>query len=524
MSKPRTAYANQPIVLGAVPGDVFGPASATDNEAALFDGATGKLLKGSGFTAGSTSATSLHIGNGATATGTNSVAIGRTATTGAGAFSVAIGDGASTVRGDAIAIGVGASVPAGTTVQFGGIAIGSGASSINENAVAVGESAQADLANSCAFGPGANALAEDSVAVGATPICEAAATRGVAIGHNAYVPSVDGIAIGDTATVSGGGSVSIGAQSDAAANCVAVGPGSQAIFARTVCVGDTAITTGADAVSIGWSTNTAGSCTAVGRNAAANAASSTCLGFNSKSDGTGGIAIGHTAESAATDMIAIGRNAGVGATAAHTNSIALGNGALPTAANQFCVSNMTVAGGSAVAGDPSSWWSVRLNAADYYLPLHNTTAVHTREYGSIYVADGSGAATTLTLQGSYYELTDSTFTAGSELDSFDMVVNGQLRYTGSATKVFWVTGQIAFTSSAAADNIICRLGTNGTSIAETSMVRRSSGAILVTMDCTGLLRLENNQYVSMFASDDSNPGQTITPRFINLTAHAVALA
>ena len=206
-------------------GDVVGPASATANGIALFDGTTGKLLKDSAATDGLIYGVTVGRGAGASATntalgasalagnisGTYSVAIGANALAGqtSGGYNTAVGQNSMS----AVVTGVGNSAlgvnsMAGNTsgvnnTGLGGAALYTNSSGSSNTAVGSAALQNSTASNNTAVGFKANFNNETGAQL-------------VAVGFNAGVGNTTGsynIAIGDYAlekTTSGSGNIGIG--------------------------------------------------------------------------------------------------------------------------------------------------------------------------------------------------------------------------------------------------------------------------------------------------------------------------
>lgn len=180
----------------------------------------------------------------ATASGTDSLAVGANANAGADN-----------------AIVVGANATAGAA---GGIAFGTGAKSVAANATVVGTNASVGAVNGIAIGTGAQSNAADTTVVG-TNATAGTAVGGIAIGSGSSVAGnhtiaigtsarggtgLSNIAIGSYAQASGGQSIAIGSGSSSGAAQItrATGPQSIAIGSNTFSKGDSSIAIGGDDV------------------------------------------------------------------------------------------------------------------------------------------------------------------------------------------------------------------------------------------------------------------------------------
>ena len=196
----------------------------------------------------------------------------------------------------------------------------------------------------------------------------ATTTNAVAVGQNAEVTAIGGIAIGgDTnnggvsATASGAGSIAIGSDNSTPAQgalasgtgAVAIGESSRATKNGTVAVGAQANAAAVNSIAIGGAggvnsaSATGASAIAIGQAADADGIESVALGVqaNTKTGTTGGVAIGRIANSTANNATAIGQTV----TASGTNSVALGANTSATGASAIAIGDGATAGTGANA-------------------------------------------------------------------------------------------------------------------------------------------------------------------------------
>ncbi len=209
-----------------------------------------------------------------------------------GNFTVAMGYGAKADSTGSISVGFNSNTKGGA----GAVAIGREAEAKGLTAIAVGV-ATANTDNSIAMGSNANAKAARSIALGATSTAN----------------GEDSVAIG-TNTTTTTNAISIGRETSAANQCVAIG------------YNTTASPSGSypQSVAIGYDTHAnSSSSTAIGVNSSVGSGSSYSVAIGSDSDvsdNSFGIAIGHMAKVKHFDSIAIGSN--IETTAAHQIKIA----------------------------------------------------------------------------------------------------------------------------------------------------------------------------------------------------------
>ena len=239
------------------------------------------------------------FGTGAAANGTESTAIGRSAS--ATTFCTAIG----------------ANADAGIAIES--TAVGRLAQAWGANSVALGNNAAATGANATALGKGSGCTFADCVAVG----------------HIAGGGAIRCVAVGALASTSFSGDTSVGYQALASGgDCVAVGRQANAINPRSVAIGGGAVGSGIDCISIGMATGVGGNgSSAVGRGSTDGGEQDACIlgSFN-------------TITAAATRPICIGT--GITFTAAAIMTVAIGNnGLLPGGGNCVAIgSPVTISG------------------------------------------------------------------------------------------------------------------------------------------------------------------------------------
>ena len=175
-----------------------------------------------GVNSSSSQSDAISIGNGTTASGESSIAIGSpngtNSTLSSGNGSISVGDGAVSNNEDSISIGSSSNASASSSIALGNssqssgtssIAIGNGAEvspksgySVFSDGIAIGTNAKIE-GTSCGWGP-------------------CSYTAGIAIGHDAYTMSSDGIVIGNSASAECN-SVSIGYNTTTERHSVAIG-------------------------------------------------------------------------------------------------------------------------------------------------------------------------------------------------------------------------------------------------------------------------------------------------------------
>ncbi|WP_175841825.1 YadA-like family protein [Burkholderia arboris] len=339
-------------------------------------------------------ADALALGNGATATGATSIAVGYSANAinngdlalgassfasgGAGNLSaVAVGRGSTAVGEDALAVGNSASAQ----VNYGA-AVGNFATVSARNALAVGNSSIAGGVAATAIGNFATATGTNAVAIGGGGVpgafvgAQAAGVGAVAIGGNlvraAAASATDGIALGGQASVAAGANsgIAIGRGASiagAATYGIAQGDGATANQANDIAIGLNAATSAGSggnniAVGNGVTTGSSGQNVAMGSGgttAGAGSASggAVAIGRGQKAIGDGAVALGDPNTANGTGAVALGaNNVAAGDTAGNSaaaGAVAIGSGNQAIGQGAVALGNASsaTAGGALALGD-----------------------------------------------------------------------------------------------------------------------------------------------------------------------------
>ena len=175
-----------------------------------------------GVNSSSSQSDAISIGNGTTASGESSIAIGSpngtNSTLSSGNGSISVGDGAVSNNEDSISIGSSSNASASSSIALGNLSQSSGTSSI-----AIGNGAEVSPKSGYS-------VFSDGIAIGTNAKIEGTScgwgpcsyTAGIAIGHDAYTMSSDGIVIGNSASAECN-SVSIGYNTTTERHSVAIG-------------------------------------------------------------------------------------------------------------------------------------------------------------------------------------------------------------------------------------------------------------------------------------------------------------
>lgn len=317
----------------------------------------------------SVNTTDLNNENNTGAQGTNSLAIGPSASTSSTASnSVALGNSVIAAREQAIAIGSGTGAIGISSIAIGDAAVASGANNIafgknsesrgidtivigkgseadgtkSDYAVVIGSDAEVNTANQgIAIGRQALSQGDNTTAIGYQS--KASGAQGVALGRFANASEEDSMAYGDNSKASGISSTSIGSDANSTAqDGLAIGSQSKSFAAKATAIGQNAESAGENAIAFGVnSISRARDATAIGNNATSNGINAIALGKQSNANALNSIAIGTSSTALQEDAVAIGNSASVtakgasvfgkSATASHENAVVLGNNSVSAA-------------------------------------------------------------------------------------------------------------------------------------------------------------------------------------------------
>lgn len=306
---------------GNAAGFVTGPASATANAIAVYNGTTGKIIKNTTWAIGTSNLTSntagQHIsvpgtgtssqqfGLSANATGTNGVVVGNSSADSGFARCTVLGFGIVIAGADCTSSGWDS-----FTTGSGASVYGSGATAFtNGTAIGFGSAANGVGGNIC-VGVGATDNGQTSViAIGGT----VTGGTNIQIGLSGIISSNNCVAIGNISFIStscDNGTV-IGYNSNLGANSVA---------ANSTLVGAGSEISGSNSCLIGYNsfTNYSDVCL-LGANAGAQADKGICIGSTSSVTGDSAVSIGYSCGASGASAISIGAHCSSGG----TNSIAI---------------------------------------------------------------------------------------------------------------------------------------------------------------------------------------------------------
>lgn len=278
------------VVPTTATGDVDGPASATDNAVARYDGITGKLIQNSAVT----------ISDGGVISGLVDAA---TWQSGADAVTnVKIGDSAVAASADQIAL-------LGSVTGANGTAIGDFSTATAQWAMGVGWTALATAQGATALGVSTTAGGTNSIAAGSNST--AAGNQGTAVGYLSSAGATSSTAIGHLANAS-------------FSNATAVGLSATASNTNTTAVGNGAVASGTQGTAVGYLAAAGTQGIAVGSGAIALGTNTIAFGKNTTATASGDISIGNTAgttDVAGTGVIKLANIPAPTARAASTNTV-----------------------------------------------------------------------------------------------------------------------------------------------------------------------------------------------------------
>ena len=281
--------------------------SAGDNSIAIGRDATSSADSAIsiGYASDATVANAIAIGgdslgvNGAQATSTGAIAIGRTSVA-SNTQSVAIGVSSTASGVNSVCLG-----QISTATGQGTITIGTSATGSADNAICIGRVGDATANAAIAIGCGAQATAQEAIAIGGdsgelTPdAANATGIASIAIGTNSLASGIDSIALGSSAAATSQGAIAIGLNSFSPAGYnIAIGyTATTDASGSQICIGAQASTSsGVDAV-------------AIGTGAAAVGASSVALGPGSTTSASNAIALGSGGVNANANSVLLSANA-----------------------------------------------------------------------------------------------------------------------------------------------------------------------------------------------------------------------
>ena len=264
----------------------------------------------------------------AAVSGTNSVAIGPSASVDTASDAMALGTGATINKTAASGVAIGNGAVTGSadkTITVKNLSYDVKAAG-GEDSVAIGTDASSAGNTSLALGKGATVendsdgsyqavVKSDDIAVG-TGAKTTASDASTAIGKDSSVTqSTDALAVGSGAKVTTSKNAMAfgkGADVESAADSIAMGTGAKTISADTIAIGQNTSAEGANSVVIGKgavTTDEGGN--AIGTGSAASG-SSTAIGQSATANNYNALAIGNNATANADKSISLGYNAGVG--------------------------------------------------------------------------------------------------------------------------------------------------------------------------------------------------------------------
>ena len=325
--------------------------------------AIGKATVASGYN-------TIVLGVDSSATSKDSIAIGNESHAETNPGNIAIGVNTNSTGGAAVAIGSNSTATGPSSTAVGNtstatgnysIAIGNGADSTGTRSISVGDLSNANGSRSAAYGYKSNADGILSIAMGTSAQTSSVASGGIAIGTEASSTAEKGIAIGSNTLAS-------------ANNTVSIGQNTKATGTFGVSMGYDASASGTASTAVGMqSTASATHASAYGYGARATGENSTALGTSAKSIGENSTAVGNSAVASGISSTAITGSAtgnyaiaaGNGSTASGIRSIAIGYSARATENSSIASGNNAMAsGGNSIATGTGSISSGRSSIAN----------------------------------------------------------------------------------------------------------------------------------------------------------------
>lgn len=358
---------SQVVAGGTTPGDTSGPASATNNNVAVFDGATGKLLKDGGATLAAkqdvlVSGTNIKTINGSSLLGSGNLTSGdatktKTISDKTGAYTVVAGDNDTIINCTAnsftVALTAAATLGSGFNCWIWNTsATSTHAITIDPNASETidglttrilrrGEGLQI-VCNGANWQIGAK-KAMRAYAENMDPAATASTASGdyaFAIGSNARATGASSVALGLGPVASGVSATAIGESVTAATTySSAIGNTSGGSGSQTAA--------GAGAMALGgsYASGTDSFAAAIANNTSSygvTGANSMAMGYQAKATGTNCVVMGRSASATANYGIAIGESA----TNTGDSAISIGVGNTTSAANSVAIGTQCTASGS----------------------------------------------------------------------------------------------------------------------------------------------------------------------------------
>jgi len=146
------------------------------------------------------------------------------------------------------------------------------------------------------------------------------------------------------------------------------------------------------------------------------------------------------------------------------------------------------------------------------------TGVTQSGFGELYVS--SSAATTYAATNTWYKVAGTTYLAAGENFDDASGTNNRLRYTGSATRTFFITVCGTVTGSTG-DEIDFAIALNGTHIDSSITIVTVKGSTdRVQFSCQCLVDMATNEYVELLTQNQSSTNSATFEKF-NICAHAL---
>lgn len=136
-------------------------------------------------------------------------------------------------------------------------------------------------------------------------------------------------------------------------------------------------------------------------------------------------------------------------------------------------------------------------------------------------APGTSSAA-IAVAGTYYLVATGGTTTLTMGVNFDTTANGRLRYIGTKTLMFHCGASLSFHYSAVATQLLSvRAAKNGTTIAASQLDRSITSAAVDSTAMHFMTTLATNDYLEIYATDDSGTNKTVIFDQINIFAVAI---
>jgi hypothetical protein len=124
-------------------------------------------------------------------------------------------------------------------------------------------------------------------------------------------------------------------------------------------------------------------------------------------------------------------------------------------------------------------------------------------FGGFYIS--SAIETTIDTQSEFEKVAGTTTSLGNEKDF--VVTNGRLQYVGDDSRLFIVMAVVGTTTDAPNQNIAWRFAIDGTTLAESEIVRRQAAAADIgALSVICAFRMDPESFLEMYVTNTSSDG------------------